>query len=269
MFFFFCNLKVLRAVLVCGIAVFGFVVGDVQVGGQVIESWKRGAGSTPSVETGSHLFAGAASPPPAEASSPVPAGNVALPLQASSLQRAGAGDRRLLAPPTRKRITAPTEGKSIPEGRARPFSMPKIESFATASSGLAIVVGLFLVCMWLLRRSGPKPTSPLPSEAVAVLGRIPLAARNFAHLLQVGNKLVLVAITPDGVAPITEVTDPVEVQRMLGVCLRNNKQSTTAEFHNVLEKLAKEPTNGFLGNDALGNDALGTNVAASYANQRR
>jgi len=55
--------------------------------------------------------------------------------------------------------------------------MPKIESFATASSGLAIVVGLFLVCMWLFRRSGPKPTSPLPSEAVAILGRVPLASR--------------------------------------------------------------------------------------------
>jgi flagellar biogenesis protein FliO len=128
--------------------------------------------------------------------------------------------------------------------------MPKIESFATAAAGLAIVVGLFLVCMWLLRRSGPRPTSPLPSDAVTVLGRLPLAARNFAHLLQVGNKLVLVAITPDGVAPITEVTDPAEVQRLLGLCLRNQKQSTTAEFHDVLQQLAKEPAEGFLGNEA-------------------
>ncbi len=249
MFFFFCNLKFLRAVLVFGISVVGFLVGDAQVGGQVIESWKRGGASHPAAEAAAH--------PPAEASSPE--------------ER----DRRLLAPPTRGQITAvPTGGESSSEGRARPFSMPKIESFATASSGLAIVVGLFLVCMWLLRRSGPKPTSQLPSEAVAVLGRVPLAARNFAHLLQVGNKLVLVAITPDGVAPITEVTDPVEVQRMLGLCLRNHKQSTTAEFHNVLEKLAKEPANGFLGNEVLGKDVLdtnvlGTNVAASYASQRR
>jgi flagellar biogenesis protein FliO len=128
--------------------------------------------------------------------------------------------------------------------------MPQIESFTTAGAGLAMVVGLFLVCMWLLRKSGPTPTSPLPGEAFVVLGRIPLAARNFAHLLQVGNKLVLVAITPDGVAPITEVTEPNEVQRLLGLCHRNPKQSTSAEFHEVLSRLAKEPAQGFLGSQA-------------------
>lgn len=167
---------------------------------------------------------------------------------------------RLLAPPSREQIASPTGTKpSLSKPRASAVGLPKIESFATAGAGLAIVVGLFLVCMWLLRRSGPKPTSVLPTDAVAVLGRVPLAARNFAHLLQVGNKLVLVAITPDGVSPITEVTDPVEVQRLLGLCLHNNKQSTTAEFHNVLEKLSKEPASGFLGNE----------VAASYASQGR
>jgi len=126
----------------------------------------------------------------------------------------------------------------------------QIESLATAGTGLAIVLGLFFVCMWLMRRSGPKPTTPLPKEAVAVLGRVPLAARNFAHLIQVGNKLVLVAITPDGVTPITEVTDPGEVDRLLGLCLRKHKQSSTAEFHNVLQQLANEPAKGFLGNEA-------------------
>ncbi len=168
-------------------------------------------------------------------------------------------DPRLLAPPTRVQIAAPTESRTASTRGRSALVLPKIESFATAGSGLAIVVGLFLVCVWLLRRSGPKPTSPLPSEAVAVLGRVPLAARNFAHLLQVGNKLVLVAMTPEGISPITEITDPLEVQRLLGLCLRNRKQSTTAEFHDVLEQLSKEPTSGFLGNE----------VATSYAQQRQ
>ena len=182
--------------------------------------------------------------PPAEASSP-------------------GDDPRLLGAPSREQIASPAGGSSYAASRKTPFAMPKIDSFSTAASGLAIVVGLFLVCMWMLRRAGPKPTSPLPSDAVAVLGRVPLAARNFAHLLQVGNKLVLVAITPDGVAPITEITDPLEVQRMLGLCLRNGKQSTTAEFHDVLEKLSKEPASGFLENKVLGKQA------AAYSSQGR
>ena len=81
-------------------------------------------------------------------------------------------------------------------------------SLKTAGAGLAIVVGLFLVCMWLLRRSGPKPTGVLPTEAFAVLGRAPLVAQSFAQLLRLGNKLVLVAVSADGAQPLAEVTDP-------------------------------------------------------------
>ncbi|NOZ39119.1 MAG: FliO/MopB family protein [Planctomycetes bacterium] len=186
-------------------------------------------------------------------------------VSAAKFQSPVSENPRLLAPPTRQQIAKPTGSdatKSSP--RAHAVAMPKIESLTTAAAGLAIVVGLFLACAWLLRRSGPKPTSPLPSEAVAVLGRVPLAARNFAHLLQVGNKLVLVAITPDGVSPITEITDPAEVQRMLGLCRRNHKHSTTAEFQDVLAKLSEEPTSGFLGNEVLGNQAT-----ASYTSQGR
>lgn len=190
-----------------------------------------------------HVAAGVQLPAPPIASPPAPNLSNNRPTQPIPNQR-------LLAQPTRQQIAAP---------RAPSFGMPKIESFATAGAGLAIVVGLFLVCMWLLRRSGPKPTTPLPSEAVAVLGRVPLAARNFAHLLRIGNKLVLVAITPDGVAPITEVTDPIEVQQLLGLCQRNQKQSTTAEFHDVLQQLAKEPASGLLGSEAT----------ASYARHTR
>ena len=215
--------------------------------GQVLESWKR---ESPSKRSENPPASGQLDPQvvAARAMAEAPArGNPPKP------------NKRMLAPPSRSPIAAPGERPTGSETPARRPTMPNIESFTTAGAGLAIVLGLFLVCMWLLRRSGPKPTSPLPQEAVAVLGRIPLAARNFAHLIQVGNKLVLVAITPDGVAPITEISDPGEVQRLLGLCLRGHKHSTTAEFHNVLEQLAREPASGFLGNE----------VAASYASQRR
>ena len=159
-------------------------------------------------------------------------------------------DARQLAPESRVVDSRSVEGNSATLPDPLPFALPQIESLTTAGTGLAIVVGLFLVCIWLLRQSGPKPTTPLPKEAIAVLGRVPLAARSFAHLIQVGNKLVLVAVTPDGVAPLTEVTEPTEVDRLLGMCLRNRKHSTTAEFQQVLQQLANEPAKGFLGNEA-------------------
>ena len=58
----------------------------------------------------------------------------------------------------------------------------------------------------------------LPADVVSVLGRVPLAARQFAELLRVGNKLVLVSLTPTGAETLTEVTDPAEVDRLVGLC---------------------------------------------------
>jgi len=178
-----------------------------------------------------------------------------VPLVRQPVELAQAKQTAVAAPDSR-RLAPPSSPLTIQEGKlpatrsALPFTLPRIDSLTTAGTGLAIVVGLFLVCAWLMRRSGPKPSTPLPKEAVAVLGRAPLAASHFAHLLQFGNKLVLVSVGPDSVTPLCEVTDPNEVHRLLGLCTRNHKHSTTAEFHQVLEELANEPARGFLGDQA-------------------
>ena len=168
----------------------------------------------------------------------------------SQVQQAAAAtpDPRRLAPQSAP--SAVLQGKTPASRDSLPFTLPRIESLTTAGGGLAIVLGLFLVCAWLMRRSGPKPSSPLPKEAVAVLGRVPLAASHFAHLVQLGSKLVLVSVGPDRVTPLAEVSDPNEVHRLLSLCTRNHKHSTTAEFHQVLEELANEPARGFLGDQA-------------------
>ncbi|BBO34525.1 FliO/MopB family protein [Lacipirellula parvula] len=132
-----------------------------------------------------------------------------------------------------------------------PTSFSRFGSLSTAGAGLAIVVGLFFVCMWLLRRSsGAKPSGMLPSEAFAVLGRAPLTPQSFAQLLRVGNKLVLVAVSADGIQPLTEVIDPLEVDRLTGVCASGRGHGPAAEFQQVLAQLAREPARGFLGAEA-------------------
>jgi flagellar biogenesis protein FliO len=159
-------------------------------------------------------------------------------------------DPRRMAPQSSAPRDESSPGRTNAQGSKPATSLPQIESLTTAGTGLAIVVGLFLICMWLMRRSGPKPTTPLPAEAVAVLGRVPLANQGFAQLIQIGNKLVLVGITADSLTPLTEVTDPTEVERLLSLCHRNRKQSTTAEFQQVLQRLSQEPAQGFLENES-------------------
>jgi flagellar biogenesis protein FliO len=91
----------------------------------------------------------------------------------------------------------------------------------------------------------------LPEEVVSVLGRVPLAARQVAELVRVGNKLVLISITPHGAEPLTEITDPAEIDRLVGLCHQGAKGSSTEEFDQIFRKLADESAPaGFLGDEA-------------------
>ncbi len=157
---------------------------------------------------------------------------------------------RRLAPPSSDTKVEGADATSITADSPLPFDFSKLESLSTAGAGLAVVVGLFIVCMWMLRRGGPKPNGALPADAFAVLGRAPLSPQTFAHLLRVGNKLVLVAMTPGGVQPLTEVTDPMEVDRLTGLCAGVRGHGPSAEFQQVLAQLSREPARGFLGDEA-------------------
>ncbi|MEQ8208582.1 MAG: flagellar biosynthetic protein FliO [Lacipirellulaceae bacterium] len=159
---------------------------------------------------------------------------------------AAAADPRKLAP------SSATDG-TINGAAAKtksPLGLPVSQLFSTAGAGLAIVVGLFLVCAWLWRGGKHNPNAALPQAAFQVLGRAPLVGRTTAQLIQVGNKLVLVAVTADGLQPLTEITDAAEVDRLAGLCMGDKQTSSTAEFQKILRKLAQEPATGFLGAEA-------------------
>ena len=86
------------------------------------------------------------------------------------------------------------------------LSPPRHDAAADKSSGgsrmlgaiisvvvsLAVVLGLFFIVAWFMRRGLPNSTRRLPAEVVEVLGRTPLAGRQQMHLLRFGNKLLLV-----------------------------------------------------------------------------
>lgn len=124
-----------------------------------------------------------------------------------------------------------------------------LSSLVTIVGSLALVIGLFLIVAFLMRRATPTANLPLPDEVVEVLGRAPLANRQQVHLLRCGNKLLLVCVTPNGTETLTEITDPAEVDRLAALCRKNNDGSATANFRQVFQQLAWEnnpskPTGG-------------------------
>ena len=162
---------------------------------------------------------------------------------------------RHLAPPTASKSgSEPADGESraAPNGGRLPLNLRlPVNSAYTVASALSIVVGLFLSFAWLMRRGSRGVTKTLPTDVVSVLGRVPLAPKQYADLLRVGNKLVLVAQTPSGPTTLTEVTDSIEVDRLVGLCQQADPHSTTKAFEQVFRQMAREPASGgFLGEDA-------------------
>jgi flagellar biogenesis protein FliO len=111
----------------------------------------------------------------------------------------------------------------------------------TVAGGLGVVIGLFFVIAWLSRKFAPAGAVSLPKEAVELLGHAPFAGRQQLRLLRIGNKLLLIAVSPAGLETLTEITDAAEVEHLLALCRRNRPGSSQAAFQQVLGQLATEP----------------------------
>ncbi len=145
---------------------------------------------------------------------------------------------------------APPSGR-LQQNSKQPDKRTPSGSLVTVFSSLAVVVGLFLLVAWFARRVNPKATAMLPKEVIELMGRAPLSGRQQMHLVRLGNKLLLLSVTPNGAETLTEITDRDEVDRLCGICQQNQPGSISATFRQVLSQLSNEPAPpGFLGDGA-------------------
>jgi flagellar biogenesis protein FliO len=140
-----------------------------------------------------------------------------------------------------KRNAKPTRDGEAPNRAPLFNSMPEL---GTVAASLALVLSLFFVVAWMMKKNMPKSAGLLPREVVQVLGRSQLSGKQFVHLVRCGNKLLLVSVTPGGAETLTEITDPLEVDRIAGLCAQRNPQSATAAFQDVLQQLSRERSHG-------------------------
>jgi len=158
----------------------------------------------------------------------------------------GAAPLPLTPPGGRSSIPLAPPGESSQPGAQDRGAGPT--SVVTVLGALGLVLGIFLLTAWGIRRAAPQGLHPLPNEVFEVLGRAPLAGRQQAHLLRLGNKLVLVSLSPAGAETLTEITDPLEVDRVAGLCRQAQPGSATAVFRQVLDQFApRRPSAGEVG----------------------
>jgi len=142
-------------------------------------------------------------------------------------------------------FSAPGRGLPLPprgsnDNAARPNASGGLPSALSVGSSLAVVLGLFLLLAWALRRAAPGESAVLPAEVVEVLGRKVVAQRQQLQLLRCGRKLLLIVVTPDGAETLTEITDPLEVERLAGLCRQGQSGSATTAFRHVLREFSSD-----------------------------
>ena len=135
-------------------------------------------------------------------------------------------------------LPSPTETDSyiLPE---------RFKSLTNAGGALALVLGFFLLFIWLFRRGGKRGNALLPPQVFEVLGRAPLvprAAQGQVYLVRLGHKLVLLSATSAGVETLSEIDDPLEVQRLSDYCNGRPARNASAAIEQIVPQFTRAPS---------------------------
>jgi hypothetical protein len=82
------------------------------------------------------------------------------------------------------------------------------------ASRVTLVVGLFLAIVFAQRIWTPR-RGMQAANLIEVCGKVPLDAKQYLHLVRIGERLLVLLQSPHGVQRVTEITDAAEVARML------------------------------------------------------
>ena len=110
-------------------------------------------------------------------------------------------------------------------------------SWSATAWPLLLVVGLIVVgAKWLKSRS-PGAARGLPSEVFEVLGRKAIDQRTSVVLASCGSRLMVLSQSTHGLQTLAEITDPVEIDCLAGLCRASQRDQTLVEtFRSMLHR---------------------------------
>ena len=154
-------------------------------------------------------------------------------------------DRPLGKP--RRAAETPGQPNEATSDRTAAFD-PQRNELVRVGMALVVVVGLMVVLRLAVRRfGGPLSGGGRPSGVLEVLGRYPIARGQHLVLLKLVGRVVLLHQTRNGMAALSEITDPDEVAALLArveAAGRLGQTSFGAELSaagNVVVDLTKRP----------------------------
>lgn len=121
---------------------------------------------------------------------------------------------------------------------ALPGSKPRsaATNWWTSLGGFLAVLALVLLSAKLLRKSLPAAQKGLPPEVIKILGRKPLDYRHTIHLVRCGSRLLVLGSSQEGLTTLSEITDPVEIDYLAGMCESRESPSLAQGFSQFFRK---------------------------------
>lgn len=167
---------------------------------------------------------------PQSASAPTARGqSPANPIQATLASTSNGIEHIPLAPPSERLKDEKTKGTA-----------GTLQMLVSIISSLLLVVGLFLGVAWCYRKTlGTTLAGGLPKQVVNVLGRTSISARQQMVLVRFGSKLLLVSVIQGEARTLGEITDPLEVDQLLGLCESGQPGSISQSFKSLLHSEEK------------------------------
>ncbi len=105
-------------------------------------------------------------------------------------------------------------------------------------AALGVVLALVFGLRWLLKRGGVAAIGGMQGSVVEVLSRTMVAPRSHVVLLRVGNRILIVNDSPNGMRTLASVEDPEEVAGLLASIDAAKPNSMTRSFSGVMGRLS-------------------------------
>lgn len=110
---------------------------------------------------------------------------------------------------------------------------PYLDMFRLAAA-LAAVLGLVIAGAWAFKRFVPRTAGMFGSGTLKVLARTYLGPKQMVSLVSVPGRLLVVGSTQQSVSTLAEISDPVEMERVLSLFERNSPKGASAAFKNIM-----------------------------------
>lgn len=112
----------------------------------------------------------------------------------------------------------PPGEEAVDSSEPAPMGGSTRQAVIRVAASMTIVLSIFFLVIWFLRRSLPRQARSLPKQAFEILGTATLSSRHTLQLIKIGNRLLLISLAAGGASSLAEISDEVEVERLLSLC---------------------------------------------------